>query len=287
MRTAVIMLTYNRKHYTEKTLLNYERQLSSERCFDFYLYDNGSADGTAEFLKSYSGSLKIQTTFGDRNIGIAEATKWLLREKCFDRGYDYIVKVDDDEFLPEDWTAVLEYFPESEAKGGVFIGFRRPEIQDYFEGFQWVSGNPENLTMIPLGHFECYRSISSPGCQISTEYWWRKIVDELTDHGCFYGGWDYTFMESLIRLKKYFMVVFNRQSLHFQNDAEFPEFTQFKKTEFDKFRQELKKNDQQSLEKIHQAVRFLKASVKADPQNPKLLAMLDRAQKLEEKLLKG
>ena len=89
MKIAILMLTYNRRPYTQQTLEHYERQIGDYKRFDFYILDNGSTDDTVSYLKNYSGSLNMDVTYGKENLGIADGTKYLLKEKCFEKGYEY------------------------------------------------------------------------------------------------------------------------------------------------------------------------------------------------------
>lgn len=243
MNNAIIMLTCNRKEYTQKTLENYERQLIESgniASFNFFIYDNGSTDGTKEYLKSYQGNLLLEVTYGEHNIGIAEATKYLLKEKCFGRNFNFIIKVDDDELIPDGWTSILDYWGRAEEQGAVFIGFKRDTQYDYFQGFEWITSKDKDPKPFTLGSYECYLAALSPGIQISKEKWWKQVMNDLSDFGCLYGGWDHTlFCVLKNKLKKSFMVVWNRETNHFQRPEEHQEFSKLKTQEMQKFRKKM------------------------------------------------
>ena len=59
MKIAIMMLTYNRKSYIEKTLSSYERQIGDDERFQFIVLDNGSSDETPAYLAKYDGPLSI------------------------------------------------------------------------------------------------------------------------------------------------------------------------------------------------------------------------------------
>lgn len=243
MKNAVVMLTCNRKDYTEKTIANFERQFVESGCvsdFDFFICDNGSTDGTAEYLKAYAGKLNLDITYNSENAGIADATKYLLAEKCFDKGYDFIIKVDDDEYIPDGWENLLTYWDEANKNGAVFMGFRRDDQNDYFGGFEWISKPQLDDNKLVLGDYECYLSRLSPGIQISTEHWWKRIFDDMTDVGCLYGGWDHSlFCVLKNKLRKYFMVVWNQESIHMQRPDDHKKFSEMKTKEMEKYKKKL------------------------------------------------
>lgn len=243
MKNAVIMLTCNREDYTRKTIENFERQLlASGRIsdFDFFIYDNGSTDGTAEYLKEYSGKLNIDVTYNSENAGIAVGTKYLLSEKCFDKGYDFIAKADDDELIPDGWENLLDHWGEAEKNGAVFLGFRRDDQNDYFNGFEWISKPQLDENKLNFGEYECYLARLSPGMQITTEYWWKRIFDDMTDIGCLYGGWDHSlFCVLKNKLKKYFLVVWNQETIHLQNPKDHKAFSEMKTNEMKKYKKKL------------------------------------------------
>lgn len=251
VKSAVVMLTCNRKDYTKKTIENFERQLGSSGCisdFDFFICDNGSTDGTAEYLKSYAGKLNLDVTYNAENVGIAVATKYLLSEKCFDKGYDFIIKVDDDEYIPDNWENLLNYWDEAEKNNAVFLGFRRNDQNDYFEGFAWISKSQLNDEKIILGDYECYLARLSPGIQISKEHWWKRIFDDMSDIGGLYGGWDHSlFCVLKNKLRKSFLVVWNQETIHLQNPDDHKEFSEMKTHEMNKYKRKL-----ELLEKIEQ-----------------------------------
>jgi len=68
---SIIMLNWNRKHYSERTL---ERMIKFTTVpHEFIFVDNGSVDGTREYLKSMENSTnaeKITYVFNDKNPGM-------------------------------------------------------------------------------------------------------------------------------------------------------------------------------------------------------------------------
>ena len=284
VKIAIMMLTFNRKEYSRKTLNNFERQIGGRNEFNFLIYDNGSTDGTVEYLKSYQGLLSIDVTFGEKNIGVAEGTKYLLREKCFNHNYDFIIKADDDELLCDGWDTIFHYWDEVEKYGAVFVGYRRKRVDDYFDGFKWISHNAEYMNMIKIGEYECYRSAMAPGFQISQEKWWQGVYPDLSDFGYLYGGWDMSLMNSLKVLKKCFLVIWNYESDHFQTADGYVEFEHFKKSELRKYKNKLDCLAIEYQKKLFYALERARRYNQLHPHNPEFEKLLEEGDELLKRM---
>ena len=89
-RTAIVMLTWNRialLKNTIKTFRNYHN-IADEH---FIVVDNGSTDGTVEFLES----TKFDVIYNDSNLG-AQMGKYIGWSRAVARGYDFIIFIEDD-----------------------------------------------------------------------------------------------------------------------------------------------------------------------------------------------
>jgi GT2 family glycosyltransferase len=87
---AVLTLTRDRLDYTQHCFAALEEYAGCD--FDHWVLDNGSSDGTAEWLKGHD---QIAAILEPENIGIAAGMNRLLDEIDL-RDYDVIVKVDND-----------------------------------------------------------------------------------------------------------------------------------------------------------------------------------------------
>ena len=89
----VLFTTFNRLKYTKKTL----PALIKEKEGSIYVVDNGSTDGTQDYLKG----LKLKhLILQDHNHGITEVMNWFFRETIKD---EWIAKVDNDTLMPQNW----------------------------------------------------------------------------------------------------------------------------------------------------------------------------------------
>ncbi len=95
MRHPVLMLTYNRLEYTKQSL---EALINCNNTVPFVI-DNGSEDGTVEYLREkYSGHIPI--IFNGENMGIAFAMNQFLASTA-DR--PIVGKIDNDTLVERDW----------------------------------------------------------------------------------------------------------------------------------------------------------------------------------------
>lgn len=84
MKVAAVTITFNRLDLTQRTLESF----NAKTAVDFHLFiDNGSTDGTREWIKGYN---HIQL---EENEGIAYAFATAVQEL---QEYDYILKLDND-----------------------------------------------------------------------------------------------------------------------------------------------------------------------------------------------
>lgn len=106
-RVAIFSLTYDRLAYTKACFESLYK--TAGYAFDHFIVDNGSTDGTVEWLNELEGPDKI-VILNPRNEGISKASNKAL-DTMGDR-YDIIVKVDNDcLFLTDGWlTKMVEIY---------------------------------------------------------------------------------------------------------------------------------------------------------------------------------
>lgn len=102
-RVAICTLSMDRVEYTKRMVASLEGSTSVP--FDHYIIDNGSRDGTREFLRQERDRFK-QVVLNPTNVGLSEGWNQALR--LMGDGYDYLIKVDNDcEFVDEHWLEAL------------------------------------------------------------------------------------------------------------------------------------------------------------------------------------
>jgi len=99
MTVAAVTITYNRLDLTKQTIESF----NSKTGVDFHLFvDNGSTDGTLDYLKQFT-HLPLE-----ENMGIAFAFREAVKHL---KGYDYILKLDNDiETVTDDIINKMLYF---------------------------------------------------------------------------------------------------------------------------------------------------------------------------------
>ncbi len=104
----ILMITWNRFEYTKKAIKAIQRFTEN---YQLFIWDNGSSDGTEDFLRSLK-SKKIKVHFEKSNKGLIPPMNYFLNEY---RNYRYIAKVDNDTIVSPGWLEklkeVMEEFP--------------------------------------------------------------------------------------------------------------------------------------------------------------------------------
>ena len=98
---AIIYITYNRLYYTKKTLIPLLN--SSKNKFKLYIVDNGSNDGTVEFLNQLEHPNIEQIIYNKKNLGLVRPTKKFWDET----DAELVGKIDNDILVPPNWIENL------------------------------------------------------------------------------------------------------------------------------------------------------------------------------------
>jgi len=105
-RVAVYTLTYDRLKYTKQSFASLKK--TAGYLYDHYVVDNGSKDGTQEWLKENIDEDKL--ILNEKNVGISKASNQAVDLIKQHGGYDIIVKWDNDCIgLTKNWlTKMIE-----------------------------------------------------------------------------------------------------------------------------------------------------------------------------------
>lgn len=99
----VLLTTYNRLEFTKKALF----ALANSDCGDILIVDNGSTDGTVEYLRSIYRECNFRVVWNSKNEGIAGAMNDFLEWSRFDSS-EFRAKVDNDTIVPPKFFSILE-----------------------------------------------------------------------------------------------------------------------------------------------------------------------------------
>ena len=108
----LLLITYNRKQYVQKTL---NHLLNSSSNFRLYCWDNASVDGTADIIASIDDERVVKRHFNPENVNQVEPCLWFIETA----ESDVIGKIDDDILLPEGWTDRFTPLVRQEPKFGM------------------------------------------------------------------------------------------------------------------------------------------------------------------------
>lgn len=91
MKFSFVILTWNRKAFFEKCLNSLIESIDSFEDAEIVIMDNGSTDGTPEFLKQFENRKNFRIFLRDKNYGLNAYKKLIGKAKG-----EYIIVVDDD-----------------------------------------------------------------------------------------------------------------------------------------------------------------------------------------------
>ncbi len=97
MKIPVLYTTFNRLEYTKRTL---PRLVKASPWADIHVWDNGSTDGTQDFLMGQVGNYPYHLELSPKNIGIANVMNWFFDKT---KDHEYVAKVDNDTMVPDGW----------------------------------------------------------------------------------------------------------------------------------------------------------------------------------------
>lgn len=93
----LLLITWNRREYVEKTL---KKLLANDDDFRLYCWDNGSTDGAADIINEARDERIVEKHFCPVNVMQQFPTEWFLNKSQ----NEIIGKVDDDTLVPEGWV---------------------------------------------------------------------------------------------------------------------------------------------------------------------------------------
>ena len=124
----ILYITFNRLSYTRETLPALVE--NAEAPFRLTIVDNGSTDGTVEYLKQFArshGNILSTIRFLEKNIGISAPTNafWQASKA------EFLGKVDNDTLCPQGWLKRLLAAHRASDRLGVVGGFHfNPQYVD-------------------------------------------------------------------------------------------------------------------------------------------------------------
>ena len=186
MKISIVTPTFNTIKRIERNLDEvFNPLIVSDPEIEFVIWDNGSTDGTKEYLKKLECKLgnRLKIHYCDKNVGVNIAVKWVLEntttEHIFLFNDDYIVK--EKEF----------YKP--------YLNFKKPVIASFPELSDSVHKNGSFFSFTNKQYYQ-YGDVKSPQC-FRPIYINRQILNKVNwDDKMFYAYSDLDFMMNAMKL---------------------------------------------------------------------------------------
>jgi GT2 family glycosyltransferase len=96
----ILFITYNRIAYTKQSLYS----LTNSDAGNIWIVDNGSSDGTREWLKTYKHEKVNRIIFNDKNLAVSGTMNQFFEET---KNEEFVAKVDNDTIVKPNWLTNL------------------------------------------------------------------------------------------------------------------------------------------------------------------------------------
>jgi len=138
-RVPVLYLTWNRLEFTKETL---PRLLASSERAHIVCWDNGSTDGTREWLlQNYANDRRITLVLCEKNYGVYRPWTTFLR---WHSDAFWVAKVDNDTVVPEGWLNAL--IETAERHQLDLLGCKHPIMHARYSSFdEWMRHEGEQI----------------------------------------------------------------------------------------------------------------------------------------------
>lgn len=143
MTATIMMVTYNRLDLTKETLDN----LISNTDYPFHLIivDNGSTDGTKDWLSTLSAEkslLSVKIHYNNENKGIAIGRNQALA-LASPMGHDWFVTLDNDVWVPKGWlTEAVDILKHNRQYGAIGVNMENVRYPTVTKGAKTFQDKP-------------------------------------------------------------------------------------------------------------------------------------------------
>lgn len=214
LKVALYTLCYNRLDYTKLSFETLRKTAGYK--FDHYVVDQGSDDGTVEWLKKEEKAGRIKKViYNKKNMGIPHASNQIL-EEIMKKDYDIIGKVDND--------MVHKSLGWLEAAIGIYEIFRPINLSPYIEGLIHNPGGVHRYNYLYMGDEflgltqHIGGAVSLVPREVHEEFKWPKVA--------FLHGGNDVLLSSFLNNNNYLLAYMeNYKSEHLQDQKEkYPEY---------------------------------------------------------------
>jgi len=172
-KLLIYIVSYQRKEYTQGTIEAAHKQKPNNS--QIIVCDNGSTDGTREWLQENQEKYSLGLIFPDQNLRVGGA--WTLLTNYFDENeFDYILCLDNDHWLEQitpDWfEQCLTLFSMSEQIGS--LGLYKERIPGHFAKEQILDPNFSNIKSYK--EIEFYDTVYYAGARLDKFNLWYTTM---------------------------------------------------------------------------------------------------------------
>ena len=191
----ILFLTFNRLYYTQKTLPALLESADTASC-QIRIVDNGSTDGTIEYLQKLSHPKIERVIYNKKNEGLVKPTKNFWKESKA----EFIGKIDNDILVPRKWIEKLvdahQKIPELGVVG--YCHFRKEDFNNnkvkkkveningvYIRRQPWIGGH----YIIKSHHLKKYSGYTQSRKLLKKRkfYGFTKYQKKLSEQGLIHG----------------------------------------------------------------------------------------------------
>jgi GT2 family glycosyltransferase len=172
MTTSIMMVTYNRLDFTKRMLDSFWK--TTKGPFRLIIVDNGSTDGTRDFLEKMaeSASSPVHLHFNSLNKGIAVGrNQGLLLADRYGPADELMCTIDNDVELPENWLQQCVDIISDNPRMAIGVSF---ESEDY----QLVTRNKKTFQIKGKGNL-------GTACSVFSRELHKQIGFFTTDYGLY------------------------------------------------------------------------------------------------------
>jgi GT2 family glycosyltransferase len=129
-RVAVVVVCWNNRQIIGECLASIRAQTFSSECIHTYVVDNGSDDGSVDFIKdSFPAASVIELGW---NSGFAIANNVGIRRAMEEHDIDFVVLLNSDATLSADWVTSMVSFAVTRPRGACFQSLTVDGLQPDF-----------------------------------------------------------------------------------------------------------------------------------------------------------
>ena len=173
-KLLIYIVSYQRKEYTQGNIINISKVLP--KCSQIVVCDNGSTDGTREWLLQNKSKYNFTLLFPEKNLRVGGA--WtLLTNRIEPNAFDYILLLDNDHWMipnNKNWfNECLDIFHKEGNVGS--LGLMGEMMPGYFS--MGTKFDPNYKNKKKFNSQEIYDTVFYAGCRLDKFNLWHQTMN--------------------------------------------------------------------------------------------------------------